>query len=139
MSELILSVTVSASKTFPDHKRLLAIVDSVFDGEGLSWRAISVVLTDHATVLELNSRWLDHDFHTDVISFLLEENPEAIEGEVYVDVETAMERHEEFDSSLRSEIERYVVHGLLHIVGYDDETDQERLQMRRLEDKYLAI
>lgn len=117
-------------------ERISRIAERVFEGEGVAWSNLSVVLADHDTVLSLNKEWLDHDWNTDVISFLLEEDP--VEGEVYVDVETAIERHGEFDTTMQQEILRYVVHGILHLCGHDDATDQERAAMRVLEDRYLA-
>lgn len=117
-------------------ERITRIAETVFTAEGKDWAHLSVVLADHDTVLSLNREWLDHDWNTDVISFLLEEDP--IEGEVYVDVETAMERHGEFDASLTEEILRYVIHGILHLCGHDDATDAERDAMRVLEDRYLT-
>lgn len=123
----------------PSEERVLSLVKHVFEGENVVGSAIGVVLTDHETVLELNKAWLEHDYHTDVISFLLEEDPSALEGEVYVDVETARERHAEFGTSVRQEIERYIVHGLLHLIGYDDATPAEKQHMHKLEDTYLGL
>lgn len=110
---------------------------AVFEGEGHSLQALSVVFADHETVLALNREWLGHDWHTDVISFLLEEDP--IEGEIYVDVDTALERHDEFNTTLRTELERYVIHGMLHLCGHDDASQEQRNAMRALEDRYLDI
>jgi len=97
---------------------------------------VGIILAGHEAVLELNKTWLEHDYHTDVLSFLLESDP--IEGEVYVDIETAAERHVEFGTTLTAEIERYIVHGVLHLCGHEDATDEERKQMKALEDQYLS-
>ena len=136
MGAVSLSITVGNTTDLPDESRITSIAESVFSGEERAFESLSVVLADHETVLALNREWLDHDWHTDVISFLLEEGP--IDGEVYVDVETAAERHAEFGTSLTQEVERYVIHGILHLCGYDDTTDEERAHMRSLEDRYLA-
>lgn len=136
MGAVSLSVAVGHRSGLPDESRITTIAESVFSGEERAFESLSVVLADHETVLALNREWLDHDWHTDVISFLLEEDP--IDGEVYVDVETAAERHAEFDTSLTQEVERYVIHGILHLCGYNDATDEERAHMRSLEDRYLA-
>lgn len=118
---------------------MLSLVNTVFKGQGLKWEAISVVLADHQAVLDLNIEWLKHDYHTDVLSFLLEDDPDAIEGEVYVDIETARERYAEFAAaSITQEIERYIVHGLLHLTGLEDDTGEEKAAMKLLEDKYLV-
>lgn len=136
MPEISLSFSGDILSWCPDEVRVRRIVECVFEGEGKSLESIGVIFCDHATLLELNREWLEHDWHTDVISFLLEEDP--IEGEVYIDVETAQERHEEFDSTLTSEIERYVIHGLLHLCGHDDATDEQRAAMQTLENRYLS-
>lgn len=109
-------------------------------GESVTLRELTVVLADHETVLDLNRQWLQHDFETDVLSFSLSEEDEegVVEGEIYVDLDTAAERCAEFDASFEREALRYVVHGLLHLMGYDDTTPDEKQQMHRLEDTYLG-
>ena len=135
----MLSLSISTSSPdleHPSEARLNVLARAVFNGEDKVAGDIGIVFADHDTVLELNREWLDHDWNTDVISFLLEEDP--IEGEVYIDVETAAERHAEFGTTSIEELERYVVHGLLHLCGHDDATDKQREAMRLLEDRYLA-
>jgi len=137
--ESILAVSISDDidpAICPDHARLDCLARLVFAGEGLSFSSVGIVFANHAAVLELNKEWLGHDWHTDVISFLLEEDP--IEGEVYIDVETAQERHAEFEVTVQEELERYAVHGMLHLCGHDDATDEQRDAMRALEDHYLS-
>lgn len=118
----------------------------VLTAEGARLVHLSVVLTDHETVRRLNQSYLDHDYNTDVLSFSLRTPPSAdpsrsdetaVEGEVYVDLDTAAERHEEFDTSFEREAYRYVIHGLLHLLGYDDATESGQETMRQKEDQYL--
>lgn len=100
--------------------------------------SVSIVLADHAQVLQLNRDYLGHDYHTDVLSFdLSAPEGEAVEGEVYVDLDTAAERHREFDTAFETEALRYVAHGVLHLMGYDDATDEGKSIMRAFEDRYL--
>ena len=138
MGNLEYSITVAPQDDLPTEVRVQSLVESVFKGENILWDTIGIILSDHEAVLDLNKEWLEHDYTTDVISFLLEADPLSLEGEVYVDVETARERCEEFGTTTSLEIERYIVHGLLHLAGYDDTSDQERAHMRKLEDHYLA-
>ncbi len=121
----------------PDHTRLSRLAALVFSGEKHTLASLGIVFGNHETVLALNNTWLGHDWHTDVISFLLEEDP--VEGEIYIDVETAQERHEEFGVTIRQELERYAVHGMLHLCGHDDATTEQRDAMRLLEDRYLTL
>ena len=123
-----------------DEAAVYAAVRRVLDGEGFVVTDLSIVLTDHGTVRALNRKWLGHDFDTDVVSFPLDEGAAAcheVDGEVYVDLDTAAERAPEFGAAFEEEALRYVVHGLLHLLGYDDTTDAERATMHRLEDLYL--
>ncbi|HIG74433.1 MAG TPA: rRNA maturation RNase YbeY [Bacteroidetes bacterium] len=118
-----------------------AAAERVAAGEGVRWVEVNVILGDHALVRELNREWLQHDWNTDVVSFPLDEEGEArgeIEGEVYVDLDTAREEAPAHGASFETEALRYVIHGLLHLAGYDDASDEERAAMRTLEDRYLA-
>lgn len=116
---------------------LRRLVQAVLAGEKARLRYLSLVLTDHATVRELNRTYLGHDYDTDVLSFPLSEEPGVVEGEIYVDLDTAAKRHAEFGATFTQEACRYVVHGLLHLLGYDDATPEARAHMHRLEDRYL--
>lgn len=120
-----------------DEQALVRLLLCVLEGEEATLHDLTLVLADHETVLELNRSYLGHDYHTDVISFPLNEEPDAVEGEVYVDLDTAQERHAEFGASFEEEVQRYAVHGLLHLVGYTDATEGERAGMRALEQRYL--
>ncbi|MGB3544231.1 rRNA maturation RNase YbeY [Rubrivirga sp.] len=117
-----------------------SVVGAVLEGEGLEAASIGIILGDHGLVHELNREWLGHDYETDVVSFVLDEDalPRGrVEGEVYVDLDTAMERAPEFGVTMEHEALRYVAHGVLHLCGHDDATDQQRAAMRDLEDAYL--
>jgi len=122
-----------------DDDALETLLRHVLDAEESRLRHLSVVLADHETVRRLNRDYLDHDYDTDVLSFSLTgADDDAVEGEVYVDLDTASERHDEFDVSFEHEVYRYAVHGLLHLIGYDDADDAQQSEMRALEDEYLA-
>lgn len=121
-----------------DQRRLEQLVRTVVRGEALELRSVSIVCSDHETVRQLNRDYLNHDYNTDVLSFSLSDAEGAVEGEVYVDLDTADERHEEFGVTFDQEVARYVVHGVLHLTGYDDATDEEKRRMRELEDEYLS-
>lgn len=136
---MIAVVHAHPSRTL-DADTVSTTVQRVLDGEEVAARDVSIVLADHATVLDLNRAWLNHDYTTDVLSFNLDEEALSegfVEGEVYVDLDTAAERAPEFDTTFEAEALRYVVHGVLHLVGYDDATPDEKATMHALEDRYL--
>ena len=114
------------------------LIERVCSGEDRTIADLSIVLADHATVRDLNRRYLSHDYETDVLSFPLgEDEGSGVDGELYIDLDTAQERHAEFDGSFEDEVARYVVHGLLHLMGYSDASPTERQLMRAREDRYL--
>ncbi len=116
-------------------------MERVAAGEGFAIVALSIVLADHGAVRALNRDWLGHDYDTDVVSFPLDdESPgrREIDGEVYVDLDTAVERAPEFGVPFEQEALRYVVHGVLHLMAHDDATEEARSAMRLLEDRYLG-
>jgi len=134
-----LAIEVAHDSRTLNTDRLRLLLHLVADGEHAILRDVSVILTDHETVLELNRSYLQHDYHTDVLSFSLTDTPaNGLDGEVYVDLDTAAERCVEFGTTYEAEAMRYAVHGLLHLMGYDDATATERHIMRTLEDKYLS-
>ncbi len=129
-----------------DDAMLRQVIRHVLTAEEAALVHLSVVLTGHETVRRLNRSYLDHDYNTDVLSFSLRDEPVSdlseaddggVEGEVYVDLDTAAERHEEFDTSFEREAYRYVIHGVLHLVGYDDATESGQNTMRQKEDRHL--
>ncbi len=103
----------------------------------LLFSSITVILSDRESIHQLNSEFLGHDYPTDVLSFLLtDENPH--EGEVYVDLDTAIERYNEFGSSFETEAYRYVIHGVLHLLGMEDDTPDSEAEMHKTEDDILG-
>jgi len=124
-----------------DEAALAALLRRTIGGEGFTLQSLGIVLADRDTIHRLNREFLDHDYPTDVLSFVLDENAAAegvVDGEVYVDLDMAAERAPEFGTTFEDEARRYVVHGLLHLMGYDDATDAERAAMREREDVYLG-
>lgn len=135
------------------------IVEKTLSAEGVAEASIGVAIVDDTEIHTLNRQYLNHDYETDVLSFLLEsedvspaEAPAAssgtpsfrgtgkrIEGELAVSAETAAGRAAEFGWSGRDELVLYVVHGLLHLCGYDDQSAEEKRIMQVRERSMLAL
>jgi len=96
--------------------------------------SVNLVLVDDVTIHELNRRFLGHDWPTDVLTFPFEADPGISDdpgGEVVVSVETAVREAERRGVDPRAEVALYVVHGLLHLLGFDDGTEGEAEAMHR--------
>ena len=121
-----------------DRARLRQAVKTVLHGEGIGNARISVAIVDDPQIHELNRRYLNHDEPTDVLSFALEQRSGYVEGEIVVSADTAAARAVQFNWPPADELLLYVVHGTLHLAGYDDKTPKLRAEMRRREGHYLG-
>jgi probable rRNA maturation factor len=136
-------------------RQVRQIVRAVFTSEQLTAATLSVVLADNATVRRVNREFLQHDYDTDVLSFLFEstgvsvEEPRPdgsarrgkgrqIDGEVLASAEMAAQMAARFGWSARDELTLYLVHGLLHLCGYVDLSSAEKRIMRSRERAVLA-
>lgn len=99
--------------------------------------SISFVLMSDKALLYYNKTFLDHDDHTDVITFPVESN-NGVAGDVLISYDRIRENASSFGVSAQDELHRVMVHGLLHLLGHKDKTKAQREAMRGLEEKYLA-
>ncbi len=134
--EVEISDTQGHLRVEPDD--LAALVRAVLTAEGHRRASISIALVDQSTIHAINRSHLGHDWPTDVISFPLPE-PEVptMSGELIVSAEMAAVTAAEIGVDPRDELALYVVHGLLHLCGYDDLSEAGAAAMRRREDELL--
>ncbi|MEK7249900.1 MAG: rRNA maturation RNase YbeY [Bacteroidota bacterium] len=97
---------------------------------------VSVVFVDSRCCKSINKKYLNHNYVTDVISFTIEQTP-TLEGEVYINLDRAKQQAREYDVSFANEVGRLVIHGALHLIGYEDQTESERKKMKTVEDKHV--
>lgn len=123
-----------------DRGKMREAARAVLAGEGVKDYEISLAFVDNPTIHQLNQRYLDHDEPTDVLSFPLSE-PKAkrLAGELVIGVEVAKEQAAERGHDVQSELTLYVIHGLLHLCGHDDETSAGASKMRERERHYLKV
>ena len=129
----------SPQETVPiDRPQMRKIVSTVLDGEGVADAEISLAFVDNPTIHALNKRYLDHDEPTDVLSFPLSE-PKAkkLAGELVIGAEVAQAQAQQRGHDVLVELALYIIHGLLHLCGYDDKSDGAAAQMRERERHYL--
>jgi probable rRNA maturation factor len=121
-----------------DRALLRRAVRTVLAGESFDEASVSLAILDDAAIRRLNRQYLVHDYPTDVLSFVWDRGEGRLEGEVIVSADTARSSAPRFGWPAEDELLLYVVHGLLHLAGYDDRSRAERARMRRREQKYLA-
>jgi len=97
--------------------------------------AISYIFCDDSFLLEINKTYLNHDDLTDVISFPYESDP--VEGDIFISIDRIKDNALTLNNSFINELHRVMVHGLLHLAGYDDKTPLLKEQMTEKETFYL--
>ena len=120
-----------------DHEQIEQAITEVLLGESIATAEINVAIVDNAQIHETNRQFLNHDGATDVITFPWDE-PDGFGGDIMVSAETATDVSSEYGWSPMDELRLYVIHGVLHLAGYDDHTDGDRAEMRQRETKYLS-
>src|SRR6266446_4041947 len=117
-----------------DRKRMREVARAVLDGEGKADAEISLAFVDNPTIHRLNARYLKHDEPTDVLSFPLSEpNAKRLAGELVIGAEVAKAQAEGRGHDVQAELALYVIHGLLHLCGLNDESTDQVANMRRRE------
>ena len=137
MPGLQITVTNRQSTLAIERRQLGGAVRGVLHEAGVRRGSVSLALVDDPTIHDLNRRFLKHDYPTDVLSFLLEQADGYLEGELIVSADTAACRAAQFGWTAAAELLLYVIHGALHLVGYDDQTPRQRTAMRARERDHL--
>ena len=122
--------------------RFRRVLTHVLSSEGVTARRLVLVVAGREAVQDLHQRYLACDEPTDVLAFDYhpkkeEAKEQVVDGEIYIDFDTARERCREFGADAEEEAMRYAIHGLLHLIGYLDKTPAEKAKMHALEDRYL--
>jgi probable rRNA maturation factor len=121
-----------------DYQLLKAAALTVLEGEGVAAAKVTFAIMDNATIHVLNKRHLDHDEPTDVLTFPYSApSAKKLEGDIAIGAEIAQAQANERGHPVLVELQYYMIHGCLHLCGYDDRTDDDRHAMRARERHYL--
>ena len=97
---------------------------------------IDFILCDDAYLLNINKEYLQHDYYTDIITFPLKDDP--IESNVFISIDRVRENAQFYKVDFEEELHRVIIHGVLHLIGYDDKSEDDKTKMRAKEDEYLS-
>lgn len=114
-------------------KEILVIEGNFKAGE------IQYIFCDDDYLLEINKKYLKHKTLTDIITFPTAIIDDIISGDVFISIDRIDENSNVFNTTMHAELSRVIVHGLLHLLGYNDHTKQEKAIMTEKEDYYLSL
>jgi len=96
---------------------------------------LNIIFCDDQYLLQINQDYLSHDYYTDIITF--QYSTEPIEGELFISIDRTRDNAADLGVEWSEELHRVIIHGVLHLLGYNDKSDAERTTMRQKEDLFL--
>ena len=132
-------VTTSTTVDLPvqvDDRVWTAWLEDVVRSEGRVLGSLTIQWQSDDQLLEVNRQFLDHDYYTDIITFNRNRG-NRVNGDLAISVDRIIDHAAQQGIAVRDEVLRVVVHGTLHLCGYDDHSDEEKAQMRALELTYM--
>ncbi len=121
-----------------DGERIGNWIEETILNEGMKLGDVSFIFCSDEYILNVNKQYLNHDYYTDVITFDYCEG-ELVIGDIFISVDTVTSNSEKYMTNFAAEIKRVIIHGVLHLLGYKDKSEEESKEMRAKEDYYLSL
>lgn len=136
---MIRFATVDVPKPELDDERVRQWIAEVVAGCGYRVGELYYYFCSDEALLDINQRRLGHDFYTDIVTFPLADEGDWISSEFCISLDRIAENSRTFGRTFESELLRVMIHGVLHLIGFDDHTDAEVAQMRSKEEECLKL
>jgi len=125
------------STSLKNRANLKRFIESIFKKEKQSLGSINYIFCSDRALLEINKKYLNHDFYTDVITFDLSTDSKAMSAEVYISIERIRDNAKQLGLSIKSEFHRVLFHAALHLCGYNDKKKKDKEIMRKRETELM--
>jgi probable rRNA maturation factor len=130
--------SADATVKFHQKTRLKKFVADLFKKEGTEMESLDYIFCSDDYLLGINKQFLQHNYHTDIITFPLSGKGDPVIGEVYMSIDRIRDNAKEYEVNFIQEFLRVVFHGALHLCGYKDKSASDIKKMRSKEDEYLV-
>ncbi|MBS1492142.1 MAG: rRNA maturation RNase YbeY [Bacteroidetes bacterium] len=118
-------------------KEVRTIITKVLQTENHSLSFLNLIFCDNKTIRDYNNKFLSHDYNTDIITFFDYDETNIMYGELLISVDQVKLNAKDYSTTFNKELKRVIIHGVLHLCGYDDKTKTAKAKMRKREDFYL--
>jgi len=120
-------------------EKVLSWINHTISSNNKTCKQVNYIFCTDKYLLHINQHYLNHDFYTDIITFNNSDNPDEIEGDIYISLDRIKENSTSLNVKFKDELHRVMIHGVLHLIGINDKTEAEKIEMRKIEDHYLAL
>lgn len=114
-------------------------IKNSINAEGLRTGTLNFIFCSDSYLLTINQQYLDHDTYTDIVTFDNSDDEGCIEGDLFISIDRIKENATTFNVSEKDELHRVIIHGVLHLIGYNDKGEGKKEEMTRMENKYLSL
>ncbi len=121
-----------------DRKNYTSWINNILVGEKAHLGDLSYIFCSDEYLIKLNHKYLGHDTYTDIVTFNYSEE-DVISGEIYISVDRVKENAVKFDEDFNKELLRVMAHGVLHLLGYNDKSKNEKEEMKAKEDEKINM
>ena len=122
---------------FKGKRKCSSWLKDVAASEGHRMGDLSIIFCSDPYLLDINKKYLEHDYYTDIITFDYCEE-DILNGDLFISIDTVRANADFYGATFHEDLSRVIVHGVLHLIGYDDHSDDDVKQMRAKENEYLA-
>ena len=116
---------------------LKSLCREVLISEGFEKYSLSIIFIDDEKLKKMKKKYFNQDLYTDVIAFNLSDDKSKLDGEIYISFDAIKINSELYKTNINNELQRIVVHGILHLMGYEDNTKDKKEEMTKTEDFFL--
>jgi len=117
---------------------IVKMIERTFKVENKNFEIINIIFCGDEDLLKKNITYLKHKTYTDIITFNYSKN-NIVSGDLYISVERVKENASTYKVNFIEELRRVIIHGILHLIGYNDKTEEEKVLIRKKEDFYLSL
>ncbi len=134
------NLSVATSRKIKIDKRLVhSLIAKLSQELGFKLDSLNINFVDADYLLKINKEYLKHNYHTDIITFNYSGNNKILEGEIFISINEAISNSLKYNVTLGSEIVRLIVHGILHLVGFDDKESKDKRRMKKEENMLTKL